>query len=102
MNKLFTYSAVFPIVFVSFISIFFIPGIINFYSKQSCDEVQFEFKFFKMSNSPTSLNYSNDYNLLWPVPGYNTITSKFGYRTAPASGASKYHGGIDIAVPVRN
>ena len=31
--------------------------------------------------------------------GYNTITSKFGYRTAPTSGASSYHGGIDIAAP---
>ena len=31
--------------------------------------------------------------------GYTTITSKFGYRTAPTSGASSYHGGIDIAAP---
>ena len=31
--------------------------------------------------------------------GYNTITSDFGYRTAPTSGASSYHGGIDIAAP---
>lgn len=31
--------------------------------------------------------------------GFNTITSNFGYRTAPTSGASAYHGGIDIAVP---
>jgi len=31
--------------------------------------------------------------------GYNTITSKFGYRNAPTSGASSYHGGIDIAAP---
>ncbi len=32
--------------------------------------------------------------------GYTTITSKFGYRAAPTSGAGKYHGGIDIAAPV--
>ena len=31
--------------------------------------------------------------------GYNKITSDFGYRTAPTSGASSYHGGIDIAAP---
>jgi septal ring factor EnvC (AmiA/AmiB activator) len=36
---------------------------------------------------------------IWPVPGYTTITSNFGYRNAPTSGASKYHSGIDIAVP---
>ena len=32
--------------------------------------------------------------------GYTTITSKFGYRTAPTNGAGRYHGGIDIAAPV--
>lgn len=32
--------------------------------------------------------------------GYTTITSKFGYRIAPTTGAGKYHGGIDIAAPV--
>lgn len=38
-------------------------------------------------------------NFVWPVPGYNNITSGFGYRKSPTSGASSYHGGIDIAVP---
>ena len=33
----------------------------------------------------------------WPVPGYSTITSNFGYRNAPTAGASTYHSGIDIA-----
>lgn len=33
----------------------------------------------------------------WPTPGFTTITSKFGYRVSPTSGASSYHGGIDIA-----
>lgn len=36
---------------------------------------------------------------LWPTPGYNTITSKFGYRGAPTSGASSFHYGIDIGAP---
>ena len=31
--------------------------------------------------------------------GYTTITSKFGYRNSPTSGASTYHSGIDIAAP---
>lgn len=35
----------------------------------------------------------------WPTPGYTTITSYFGYRTAPTSGASSYHSGIDIGAP---
>lgn len=38
-------------------------------------------------------------NFVWPTPGYMTITSNFGYRTAPTGGAGTYHGGIDIAAP---
>lgn len=33
----------------------------------------------------------------WPLPGNMTITSKFGYRKSPTTGASTYHSGIDIA-----
>ena len=42
------------------------------------------------------------YFLRWrkvqPVKG--KITSKFGYRSAPKAGASTWHNGVDIAVPV--
>lgn len=31
--------------------------------------------------------------------GYNYITSPFGYRNAPTSGAGTFHGGIDIGAP---
>lgn len=31
--------------------------------------------------------------------GYSTITSGFGYRNAPTSGAGTFHGGIDIGAP---
>lgn len=31
--------------------------------------------------------------------GYSKITSTFGYRKAPTSGASTYHSGIDISAP---
>ena len=31
--------------------------------------------------------------------GYTTITSKFGKRTAPTSGASTSHSGVDIGAP---
>ena len=36
------------------------------------------------------------YNLQWPVPSCTLITSRFGYRVAPTTGASTYHGGLDI------
>ena len=35
----------------------------------------------------------------WPTPGYTTITSPFGRRNAPTSGASTFHSGIDIGAP---
>ena len=42
--------------------------------------------------------FSNS-GLIWPTPGYTTITSYFGYRKSPISGASSYHNGIDIGAP---
>lgn len=49
-------------------------------------------------------NYTNTFDInfsefMWPTPGYTTITSKFGYRNSPTSGAGTYHGGIDIGAP---
>ena len=35
-------------------------------------------------------------NLKWPVPSCSIITSPFGSRVAPTSGATTYHGGLDI------
>lgn len=37
--------------------------------------------------------------MIWPVEQGN-ITSGFGFRESPAQGASTYHPGVDIAVPV--
>ncbi len=39
---------------------------------------------------------SSLYDLQWPVPSCTLITSRFGYRVAPITGASTYHGGLDI------
>lgn len=64
--------------------------------------------FFIPTNIDWSYSYSPDENLIldisssgfvWPSPGYTTINSYFGYRTAPTSGASSYHSGLDIGAP---
>ena len=69
-----------------FISIFFIPTI-------------------DLNNINTN-NYINseiiDFNpngFVWPIPGYTTISSPFGKRTSPTTGASSSHSGIDIPAP---
>ena len=42
--------------------------------------------------------YGNS-NFAWPIPGYTAISSPFGKRTAPTSGASTFHKGTDIPAP---
>lgn len=36
----------------------------------------------------------------WPTPGYTYITSHFGWRRDPFTGAEKYHSAIDIGAPM--
>lgn len=42
---------------------------------------------------PTASGYT------WPLPGYPTISSHFGYRADPFTGETKYHSGIDMPAP---
>ncbi len=81
MKKLFLSSFGLPIFLSIFISIFYIP-------------------FASVSDANISFNNNSIFSIYsWPTRGYTNITSKFGYRKAPATGASTYHGGIDIAAP---
>lgn len=43
------------------------------------------------------ITFSEISEFYWPLPGNKNITSPFGKRTSPTSGASIYHSGIDIA-----
>lgn len=52
---------------------------------------------------PTSENNVQNFvesstsGFFWPLPGNKNITSPFGKRTSPTSGASSSHSGVDIA-----
>ena len=48
------------------------------------------------SNSNSSSGNVSKSGFMWPVPASSRITSYFGYRGQPTSGASTYHKGIDI------
>jgi murein DD-endopeptidase MepM/ murein hydrolase activator NlpD len=39
---------------------------------------------------------------IWPIPEYTEITSHFGMRTHPITGAYKLHSGIDVSAPIRS
>lgn len=73
-------------IFLSFISCFFIPLLEN----QDFSNIDYSVsESFTISSS----------GFVWPVPGYNRISSKFGPRKSPTAGASSYHKGIDIPAP---
>ncbi len=74
-------------VFLLFICIFFIPSI---YSQDFNTQNQIGESFL--------LNL-NPNGFIWPIPGYTKITSPFGKRKSPTSGASSSHSGIDIGAP---
>ena len=86
MNQNFYFSLLIPIILSIFISIFFVPYLTN------------SSIVLRIPNN-LAQNPSNSKTFLWPIPGYSKITSPFGYRIAPTTGAGTYHGGIDIAAP---
>ena len=77
-------------IFLLFIILCFIGLIFSLYTLDS---------FTFSDNSIFNTNIVSSSYFSWPTPNYNTITSHFGYRKAPTSGAGTFHGGIDIGAP---
>jgi murein DD-endopeptidase MepM/ murein hydrolase activator NlpD len=49
--------------------------------------------------STDGAKFESSFGFEWPIPGYVNISSYFGRRNSPTSGASSYHSGIDIPAP---
>lgn len=86
IQNLFSKFLISIILFIIFISIFFIP-IIQSQNLSSFNSIPEEI-----------LNINPD-GFTWPIPGYTSLSSSFGKRTSPTSGASSFHYGIDIPAP---
>ena len=86
-NSFFSFKIliIFIILISVFISVFFIPIFPE------------EFTSYSSSNF-ISIDISSS-GYAWPIPGYNSITSYFGYRVSPTASASSYHSGLDIGAP---
>ena len=74
--------------FISFIIIFSFIGSISIYFTNSS---------IQLSNSQKTNYYFSNSDFFWPTPGYHRITSHFGKRISPTTGASSNHSGIDIS-----
>lgn len=88
INKFLYYIYIVLILFTIYISIFCFKG----------KSLKFSPTIGSIQNSEAQAEYHfGDSTFFWPVPGFHRITSPFGKRTSPTSGASSNHSGIDIA-----
>lgn len=74
---------------VIFISCFFIPFLSN--------NPSYSFETIVLQKHD-NISISNS-GFAWPTPGYNNITSSFGYRKSPTGNSGNFHSGLDIGAP---
>ena len=89
--NLYIYSNIFCIIIVIFAIIICLVSSNNKIVFDSTYSIKFENIEYN--------NYELSGKYLWPVIGYNNITSYYGKRKRPTAGASTFHKGVDIGAP---
>lgn len=68
------------------------------------DEYNFQVATIEAEIKLLAINsISEDYiggAMIWPIPGYTKITSQYGMRVHPITGAYKLHTGMDVGAPL--
>ncbi len=100
MQKSFLSLSIIPIALSLLISLIIIPHIVNSlidsgYQVKLVYNKNPSFIFFQNNNNHTNW-ITNNSDVIWPTPSYKKITSDFGTRISPTTGAATMHGGIDI------
>lgn len=67
--------------------------------KAAADAVDAEIKAAEKELASQISNVVSESGFMWPLPGYNTLSSLFGGRTHPVTGRPNNHTGIDIPAP---
>ncbi|MBE5821406.1 MAG: M23 family metallopeptidase [Clostridiales bacterium] len=86
---------IYPYIFCIIIVIFVVSIYLVSYANNIVFDSTYSLKFDNIQYS----TYELTGKYLWPVIGYNNITSYYGRRKAPTAGASTFHRGIDIGAP---
>lgn len=87
------FKSFFNTVLLSFIFIVIFAIFIPFFSSTS---VTLSEEYYLQYNINFSLISSSILGFYWPLPSNHKISSYFGHRVSPTTGASSYHQGIDI------
>ena len=67
--------------------------------KKAADAVDAEIKAKEKAMAAQITNVPSESGFLWPLPGYNTLSSLYGSRKHPVTGRANNHTGIDIPAP---
>ncbi len=90
--------------FILLICVFFIPladsfDILPFSQSGTFNELTAQQSIENSNYSQKNSQVISFNNIGWPLPGYTTISSPFGYRGIPTAGATSFHGGVDLPAP---